>query len=160
MNDADIIREFFDDAENAEKLHGFVLPMSAPCDALDRFEAALNEAHGRGNTWYDHFENVNSQLKIKQVEGDDITDRAVAAEAALRDAQTERDEALMRAQRRVGNRSGLVKEAYRQFRRAEAAEARVTELEAALTKIADGTILPTRFREIAAAALAKEDTDE
>jgi len=44
--------------------------------------------------------------------------------------------------------------------RARAAEARVTELEAALTKIADGTILSTRFREIAAAALAKEDTDE
>ena len=42
----------------------------------------------------------------------------------------------------------------------QAAEARVTELEAALTKIADGTILSTRFREIAAAALAKEDTDE
>ena len=83
MNDADSIREFFDDAENAEKLHGFVLPMSAPRAALDRFEAELNEAHGRGNTWYDHFENVNSQLKIKQVECDDITDRAMAAEAKV-----------------------------------------------------------------------------
>ena len=71
----------------------------------------------------------------------------------------ERDERLSVAGELRGD--GTPVAAYLHFRqRALAAEARVTELEAALTKIADGTILSTRFREIAAAALAKEDTDE
>ena len=37
----------------------------------------------REQTWREHFENVNAQLNRKQVECDDLTVRAVAAEAAL-----------------------------------------------------------------------------
>ena len=54
--------------------------------AVARAEAAeveRDEARERGNTWHDHFEEVNSQLKIKQVECDDVTARAVAAEAEV-----------------------------------------------------------------------------
>ena len=119
MNDADIIREFFDDAENAERLHGFVLPMSAPRAALDRLVNERDEArevlegsHARGYregvreaearaeaALQDSYVMTHPTAKHRAVSVqrtlavDALKERAESAEAALRDAQTERDEA-------------------------------------------------------------------
>ena len=104
MSEADIIREFFDDAENAEKLHGFVLPMSAPRADLDRLVndqeillpddevcACLSETGSRQVRIYERCERCRALMES------DYPERLQAAEAEatrLRETLTAKNELL------------------------------------------------------------------
>ena len=83
MNDADIVREFFDDAENAEKLHGFVLPMSAPRAALDRLVNERVEARNKVVTHTEGLLALTAERDRWRAIACNVKDGTAAAEARV-----------------------------------------------------------------------------